>query len=126
MSKLLSLPADPAEQSVPQKTEFERYQLDEDQVAILQEVGLWKKIELSEEDDAFTAGLLHDMGKVTMLMCLEDSLELILALIESDVQEAPGIRQAVVQGCNRDRTHADEGYRPSGDRRQVGGEVGSH
>ena len=88
LSKLLSLPADPSEQSTQQKTEFERYQLEEEQVELLQEVGLWKKIELAEDDDAFTAGLLHDMGKITMLMCLEDSLELILALIESDVQEA--------------------------------------
>ena len=31
LSKLLSLPADPSEQSAPQKTEFERYQLEEEQ-----------------------------------------------------------------------------------------------
>ena len=87
LAKLFSLPADPSAQSTQQKTEFERYQLEEEQVALLQEVKLWEKIELGENDDAFTAGLLHDMGKVTMLMCLEDSLELILALIEQEVQE---------------------------------------
>ena len=87
LAKLFSLPADPSAQSTQQKTEFERYQLEEEQAALLQEFRLWEKIELGENDDAFTAGLLHDMGKVTMLMCLEDSLELILALIEQEVQE---------------------------------------
>ena len=87
LSKLFSLPANPSAQSTQQKTEFERFQLEEEQVAPLQEFKLWEKIELGENDDAFTAGLLHDMGKVTMLMCLEDSLELILALIEQEVQE---------------------------------------
>jgi HD-like signal output (HDOD) protein len=30
---------------------------------------------------------MHDIGKVTMLMCLEDSLSLVTALIEAEVQE---------------------------------------
>ena len=88
IAKLLSLPADPAAQDSQQKTEFERYQLEEEQVALLQKLKLWDKLDLGEKDDTFTAGLLHDIGKVAMLMCLEDSLELILALIESEVQEA--------------------------------------
>lgn len=88
MAKLLSLPADPAAQDSQQKTEFGRYQLDEEQVAVLQDLKLWEKVDLGVRDDTFTSGLLHDIGKVAMLMCLEDSLELILALIESEVQEA--------------------------------------
>jgi len=88
LAKLLSLPADPAQQESQQKTEFERYQLEEDQIAVLQEAKLWEKLDLSPKDDCFTAGLLHDIGKVSMQMCLEDSLELIMAVIESEVQEA--------------------------------------
>ncbi|MFC1526182.1 HDOD domain-containing protein, partial [Candidatus Latescibacterota bacterium] len=88
LSKLLSLPADPAQQDSQQKTEFERYQLDEEQVGVLVEAGLWTKLSLGENDDTFTSGLLHDIGKVAMLMCLEDSLELLLTLIESEVQDA--------------------------------------
>ncbi|MBT6146220.1 MAG: HDOD domain-containing protein [Gemmatimonadetes bacterium] len=89
-AKLLSLPADPAVQNSQQKTEFERYQLEEDAVSVLQEMKLWEKFDLGEADDPFTSGLLHDIGKVTMLMCLEDSLELVMALIEEEVQEAQG------------------------------------
>lgn len=89
-AKLLSLPADPAAQDSQQKTEFERYQLEEDAVSVLQEVRPWEKFDLGEADDPFTSGLLHDIGKVTMLMCLEDSLELVMALIEQEVQEAQG------------------------------------
>jgi HD-like signal output (HDOD) protein len=86
--KLFSLPADPAQQSSQQKTEFERYQLDEDQVAVLKDAELWKQFELDKKDDSFTSGLLHDIGKITMIMCLEDSLELINTLIESEAEEA--------------------------------------
>ena len=87
-AKLLALPADPREQDSQSKTEFERYGLDESEARLLKETGLWRKFDLSEKDDAFTAGLLHDVGKVTMLMCLEDSLELVMTLVEQEVQEA--------------------------------------
>ena len=87
-TKLLALPADPAEQDTQQKTEFERYQLEDEEAALLRETGLWRQFTLNENDDAFTAGLLHDVGKVTMLMCLEDSLELVMTLVEQEVQEA--------------------------------------
>ena len=86
-AKLFCLPANPADQSSQQKTEFERFQLEDEQVQLLQRERLWEKFELSEKDDAFTSGLLHDIGKVAMLMCLEDSLELVLALVNAEVDE---------------------------------------
>ena len=86
-AKLLCLPANPDEQSGSQKTEFARFGLDEEQSALLQEVGLWSKFNLEETDDPFTSGLLHDIGKITMVMALEDSLELITALIDAEFQE---------------------------------------
>ncbi|MDA0333892.1 MAG: HDOD domain-containing protein [bacterium] len=87
-AKLLALPADPKEQDSQAKTEIERYQLQDDEAKLLKETGLWRKFSLGEKDDAFTSGLLHDVGKVTMVMCLEDSLELVMTLIEQEVQEA--------------------------------------
>ena len=51
-------------------------------------MALWEKFDLPDGCDTFTAGLLHDMGKVTMLMCLEGSLELVMAVIESEVHDA--------------------------------------
>tara|TARA_B100000686_G_C16768386_1_gene963367 strand:+ start:907 stop:2487 length:1581 start_codon:yes stop_codon:yes gene_type:complete len=87
-AKVFSLPASSEDQDAQQKSEFKRLQLEENQVNVLLDTKLWQKFDLSEQDDAFMAGLLHDIGKVTMLMCLEDSLPLITALIESEVQEA--------------------------------------
>ncbi len=87
-AKLFSLPSDPAAQSSQQKTEFERYQFDEDQVATLSDARLWEQFDLDKKDDPFTAGLLHDFGKITLVMCMEDSLELINTLIESEAEEA--------------------------------------
>ncbi len=86
-AKLFSLPADPAEQKPPQKMEFDRFRLDADQVRLLQRIALWVQFRLGDKDEPFTAGLLHDIGKVTMTMCLEESLELVMALIEDEVQE---------------------------------------
>jgi HD-like signal output (HDOD) protein len=86
-AKLFSLPADPAEQTPPQKLEFDRFRLDAEQVRLLQRLGLWLQFKLGEKDEPFTAGLLHDLGKVTMTMCLEESLELVLALIDDEFQE---------------------------------------
>jgi HD-like signal output (HDOD) protein len=87
-AKLFSLPADPEAQSKQQKNEFDRFQLEADHIAALKQVRIWSKVELGPEDDAFTGGLLHDIGKITMLMALEESLTLIMALVESEVEEA--------------------------------------
>ena len=89
-AKLFSLPADPAEQSSHQKTELERYQLEPPHIEMMNQARLWSRFSLEEGDDPFISGLLHDVGKVTMIMCLEDSLVLIRALIESEVREQQG------------------------------------
>ena len=87
-AKLFSLPADPESQTSQQKTEFERYQFEEDDVKSIQDMRLRDEFELDPKDDSFTSGLLHDVGKVTMLMCLEDSLALVKTLIDSEAEEA--------------------------------------
>ncbi|MEE3258904.1 MAG: HDOD domain-containing protein [Candidatus Latescibacterota bacterium] len=87
-AKLFSLPADPAVQTSQQKTEFERYQFEEEDIKSIESVRLWEAFDLDAKDDPFTSGLLHDIGKVTMLMCLEDSLKLVKALIDSEAEEA--------------------------------------
>jgi HD-like signal output (HDOD) protein len=87
-AKLFSIPADSSIQSPQQKSEFERFQLEPDQAEALKQARLWEKLQLGPNDDAFTGGLLHDIGKITMMMALEDSLTLIMALIESETQQA--------------------------------------
>ena len=87
-AKLFSLPADPALQTSQQKAEFERYQFEEKEVNSIQQIHLWETFDLDDKDDAFTSGLLHDVGKVTMLMCLEDSLKLVTTLINAEAEEA--------------------------------------
>ncbi len=87
-AKLFVLPADPAQQSPQHRNELDRYQFEDDQLEALRQAELWNRFELHEKDDPFTSGLLHDIGKITMIMCLEDSLQLINAVIESEAQEA--------------------------------------
>ena len=86
-AKLFALPATPESQNSQQKTEFERLELEQEQVTLLQQQKLWARFDLGEKDDPFTAGILHDIGKIAMAMCMEDSLELITTLIESEFQE---------------------------------------
>lgn len=87
-AKLFTLPADPEEQSTPQRVEFNRYRFDEEQIKVLQEARLWDKLKLEPKEDPFTCGMLHDIGIITMIMCLEESMELIVALINAEVKEA--------------------------------------
>lgn len=87
-TKLLSLPANPAQQSTAQRVEFNRYRFDEDQAKLLQEIRLWEMLALEPKEDPFTCGMLHDIGIVTMIMSLEESMELIVALTGAEVKEA--------------------------------------
>ena len=87
-AKLFSLPADPAVQTSQQKTEFARYELAEEDVKSIKDIRLWEAFDLNDKDDSFTSGLLHDVGKITMIMCLEDSLKLITILVDSEAEEA--------------------------------------
>ena len=87
-TKLFALPANPDQQSAQQKSELERFQLEEEQLSTLRKAELWTRLELNGAEDTFTAGLLHDIGKITMIMCLEDSLQLVSTLIESEAEEA--------------------------------------
>lgn len=86
-AKLFSLPADPKAQTPAQQAEFARYRLDEVQVGLLQKARLWEKLNLGPKEEPFSCGLLHDIGKITMLMCMEECLELITVLISEEVRE---------------------------------------
>jgi HD-like signal output (HDOD) protein len=86
--KLFSLPADPAVQTSQQKTEFARYKLVEEDVKSIKDIRLWEAFDLNDKDDSFTSGLLHDVGEITMIMCLEDSPKLITILVDYEAEEA--------------------------------------
>ena len=74
-------------QNPQQKAEFERFQFEEEQVAMIQETKLWTRFDLGNKDDPFISGILHDIGKIAMTMCMEDSLELITTVIDVEFQE---------------------------------------
>lgn len=86
-AKLLAVPLDAASQTPQQKNELESYRLDPEQTQALAQAGVWRKLAVGAGQDAFTAGLLHDVGKVALLMALEDSLTLIRTLIDSEAEE---------------------------------------
>jgi len=86
-AKLFSLPAEPKAQTPTQQAEFSRFRLDDLQVGLLQKARLWEKLALGPKQEPFSGGLLHDIGKITMLMCLEECLELITVLIAEEVRE---------------------------------------
>lgn len=87
-ARILALPAVGEEQSPQEKTEFSRLGLDDAQRRLLVEHRLWNKFELPKDGEPFTAGLLHDIGKVVIALCFEDALSLIDPLVSLGVREA--------------------------------------
>jgi putative nucleotidyltransferase with HDIG domain len=86
-ARLFSIVADPSVATPQEKSDLERYGLEPPQVDALRSLRLWEKFELKPGEDPFTAGLLHDIGKVTMALCFEDALLLMDPLIEAGVKE---------------------------------------
>jgi putative nucleotidyltransferase with HDIG domain len=87
-AKMLSLPVAREEQSPQDRAEVARLGLDDAATETLCELALWRKVELPADQDPFTAGLLHDIGKVTIALCFEDALELIDPIVSQGVAEA--------------------------------------
>jgi putative nucleotidyltransferase with HDIG domain len=86
-AKLFAIVADPAAATPQDKTELDRFGLDEAQIDWLRKGRVWAGLEPRPADDAFTAGLLHDIGKVTMALCFEDALLMMDPLVENGVKE---------------------------------------
>ncbi len=86
-AKLLSMPADGEALTAQQRAELDRLGLEPEQLEVLAATRVWERFALNRADDPFTAGMLHDIGKITMLLCLEGSLSLVLALIEAEASE---------------------------------------
>jgi HD-like signal output (HDOD) protein len=87
-ARLFTLPALAENQSPQQRSEFERLALPEEPRKLLQECRLWKEFDVPEDLDPFTAGLLHDIGKVTMALCFEEALLMIDPIVEAGVKES--------------------------------------
>jgi HD-like signal output (HDOD) protein len=92
-AKIFSTPTDPQEQTASQKAGFDRLKLEQQQIDYLSDLQLWVRLGISKDQNPFVAGLLHDLGKIVTLLCFEDSLELIDAVLESEVtdHEARGL-----------------------------------
>jgi putative nucleotidyltransferase with HDIG domain len=86
-AKLFTITADPNDATPQERSELDRFDLGEDQLEALRQAHLWDQLEPKPGDDAFTAGLLHDIGKVTMALCFEDALHLMEPIIETGVSE---------------------------------------
>lgn len=86
-AKVLTIVADPAAQTPQDRTELERFALEDPPLEALRAVHLWDKLDPKPSDDAFTAGLLHDIGKVTMALCFEDALLMMDPIVETGVRE---------------------------------------
>lgn len=86
-ARLFSIVADAATATHQEKSDLERFGLEPSTIDALRNLRLWEKFELKEGEDPFTAGLLHDIGKVTVALCFEDALLLMDPIVEAGVKE---------------------------------------
>jgi len=85
-ARILALPALKERQSLQEKSEFSRLALEPAEQEHLREAGLWEQFDLTRDGEPFTAGLLHDIGKVTIALCFEDALSLIDPIVATGVR----------------------------------------
>jgi HD-like signal output (HDOD) protein len=85
-ARLLALPVDPEKASPAERSELERYALEPDDLERLKATELADTFDFRKDVDPFTAGMLHDIGKVTMALCFEDSLLLLEPLVEEGIK----------------------------------------
>jgi len=117
-AKAFSIPRDPEQRSPSEKAELDRMHFDQAQLDLLTHLQLSTKFQVPKDQNAFIAGLLHDLGKVVTLLCFEDSLDLLDAIIEEEVaeQKAQGTAYAhstitIERSLMRDMDHQILGQR---------------
>jgi HD-like signal output (HDOD) protein len=98
-ARLFTLPASPAEQTPEQQAELGRFRLDEETARRLVQAELWKKFDIEREADPFTAGLLHDIGKVTMALCFEELLLMVDPIVDQSMEEHGSRGEIWAESC---------------------------
>ena len=48
---------------------------------------MWERFELNEDEDPFISGMVHDIGKITMVLCFEDPLSIMDSLVKAELNE---------------------------------------
>jgi HD-like signal output (HDOD) protein len=84
-AKLLMLPTNADAQSHHEKKDLELFGFEDWQSDLLGELRMWERFDLTEKDDPFISGMLHDIGKITMVLCFEDSLAIMDSLVEAEI-----------------------------------------
>jgi len=98
-ARIFTLPGSPGEQTSEQQAELARFRLDEETAKRLQQAELWKKFEVEREADPFTAGLLHDIGKVTMALCFEELFLMVDPIVEHSIQDHESRGEIWAESC---------------------------
>jgi HD-like signal output (HDOD) protein len=98
-ARLFTLPASPAEQTPEQQVELGRFRLDDETAKRLLQAELWKKFEIEGDADPFSAGLLHDIGKVTMALCFEELLLMVDPIVEQSIQDHESRGEVWAESC---------------------------
>jgi putative nucleotidyltransferase with HDIG domain len=89
-SRIFALVVEHTDATPQERADLERFGLNPEEVDSLKSLRLWEKFDLKPGEDPFTAGLLHDIGKVTMALCFEDALMLMDPIVEAGVKEKDG------------------------------------
>ena len=119
-AKILSFPLDESQWTAEQKREFASFDLDDEAVSLLKETDLPKRLKLNyAREDPYVGGLVHDIGKGTMVQCYPELYPLLVEelqkndwkvpMLAAESEVAGGLTHAAVGGVVAEKWELGEG-----------------
>lgn len=108
ISRLLALSIDPAQRSSEQQEDFDSLALSPEVVATLQRLNLPSKLPLAADEEPFSCGMMHDIGKVALVQSYPGLYGAVRSELERNEWNIPMRQAEIVIAGGADHTAVGE------------------
>ena len=91
-ARILNFPLNPGQRTYVQEREFKNYQLSEDDLGVLEQLQTAKLLALNANEKPFISGLMHDIGRVAMVVSYPGIYPEIVETLEAQSWQIPMIQ----------------------------------